>query len=128
MKISQVVTAFGTIVLAVVGGSMVVTNPGQATYEDYAVEQLSKYLKEEVCPQAPETLGSFLRRQCTILVDTGRPQIKQVVAQTTKRENFLLFSIYRTDLDVSTLIPSYSFETVGICQQFYLYKADEKSY
>lgn len=107
---------------------MVVTNPGQATYEDYAVEQLSKYLKEEVCPQAPEALGSFLRRQCTILVDTGRPQIKQVVAQSTKRENFLLFSIYRTDLDVGTLIPAYSFETVGICQQFYLYKADEKSY
>ncbi|NEO74224.1 DUF4359 domain-containing protein [Moorena sp. SIO3H5] len=128
MKISQVVTAFGTIVLAVVGGSMVVTNPGQATYEDYAVEQLSKYLKEEVCPQAPEALDGFIRRQCTILVDTGRPQIKQVVAQTTKRENFLLFSIYRTDLDVGTLIPSYSFETVGICQQFYLYKADEKSY
>ncbi|NEQ80544.1 MAG: DUF4359 domain-containing protein [Moorea sp. SIO2I5] len=128
MKISQVVTAVGTIVLAVVGGTMVVTNPGQATYEDYAVEQLSKYLKEEVCPQAPEALDGFIRRQCTILVDTGRPQIKQVVAQSTKRENFLLFSIYRTDLDVSTLIPAYSFETVGIYQQFYLYKADEKSY
>jgi hypothetical protein len=93
MKVLQVVTAIAGTALVGLGVSMALTNPAQDTYEEYAVEQLTTYLKDEGCKQAPKAFGGdFLQRQCKSLVDTGRPQIEKIISQTTQRQNFIFFS------------------------------------
>lgn len=104
---------------------MILTNPGQAAYEEYAVERLTVYLKEDICTQAPKELGEFLQRQCSTLVDTGRPQIGQVVSSSTHRQNLFFFSIYRTDFSGVPFAPDYQFETVGAFQNFITYRAEQ---
>ncbi|MBW4648730.1 MAG: DUF4359 domain-containing protein [Kastovskya adunca ATA6-11-RM4] len=122
----QVVAAIAGTALIGVGGAMALTNPGQENYEEYAVEQLTTYLKEEVCTQnIPNTFENFLQRQCVSLVDTGRPQIRQIISETTQRQNYLLFSVYQTDLNVGPFLPAYQFESVGAFQQFYTYQAEK---
>lgn len=132
MKPLQIFAGMGGITLVVLGTVLGLTNPNQEAYEQYAVEQLSIYLKDEVCKQAPTKLG-FLRldseivqRQCRSLVDTGRPQIQGIISETTERQNWLLFSIYRTDLDINSLLPAYEFETLGVFQKFYTYQAKQQ--
>jgi hypothetical protein len=124
MKILQLTKVIGLIALAGLGGAMAITNPSQKAYEEYAIKQLTSYLKQNVCTQAPETLGKVLQHQCYTIVDLGRPQIKELIALRTKRQNFLLFSIYRTELSVPSPLPSYHFETVGAFQKFYVYEAE----
>ena len=125
MRIFRFSTAIGGITLASLGVFMALTNPSQKAYEEYAMEELTTYLKDEVCTQVPSLLGDFLQQQCKILVDTGRPQIQQIIAETTERQNFLVFSIYRTHLSVNSDLPSYEFETVGVVQSFYIYMYEE---
>lgn len=105
---------------------MAVANPSQDTYEEYALDRLTIYLKGNVCPQAPKGFDNFLQRQCTSLVDTGRPQIKQMIAESTHRQNFIVFSLYQTDLSISSFLPAYHFETVGAFQHFYTYRAQKE--
>ncbi len=126
MNVLRVVTAIGGTVLTALGVTMALTNPSPDSYEDYAVEQLTTYLKNEGCTQVPVILGNSLRRQCTTLVDKNRPQIEQLVARTTQRQNFLVFSIYRTNLEVGSFLPVYHFETLGVFQKFYIYKAGKQ--
>ena len=123
MNVLRVVTAIGGTVLTALGVTMALTNPSPDIYEEYAVEQLSTYLKNEGCTQVPVIWGNSLKRQCKTLVDKNRPQIEQLVSQTTQRQNFIVFSIYRTNLEVGSFLPVYRFETLGVFQKFYIYKA-----
>jgi len=122
MNALRVVTAIGGTVLTALGVTMALTNPGQDTYEKFAVEQLTIYLKTEGCTQVPVILGDSLQRQCKTLVDKNRPQIEQLVSKTTQRQNFIVFSIYRTNLEVGSFLPVYRFETLGVFQKLYIYK------
>lgn len=127
MKVLQVITAISGTMLVGLGTVMALTNPGRDDYEEYAIETLSTYLKDEACPKAPKIsgIGDFLGRQCKTLVDTGRPQIQQIISQTTQQQNFIIFTIYRTELNVGPILPVYHFETVGVFQKFYIYQAQK---
>jgi hypothetical protein len=126
MKVLKIVAAIGGAAMAVLGVAMALTNPSQDTYEAYAVEQLTTYLKEEACMQVPSVFGNVLQRQCKTFVDTGRPKIQQIIAQTTQRQNFIFFSIYRTNLAIGPVLPVYHFETLGVFQNFYIYQAEQQ--
>ncbi len=125
MNILHIIKVIGGVSLIGLGTSMVLTNPGQRDYESYATDTLTTYLKQEVCPQASGGLGSFLASNCKTLVDTGKPHIKKVIAKKTLRQNYLLFSIYETELLLPSPVPNYEFGTIGVFQQFYTYQADE---
>jgi hypothetical protein len=127
MRLSHLLGTCTGITLISFGGVMAVTNPGQVAYEEYATGRLTTYLKEDVCMQIGGLgdLQSVVQSQCKNLVDTGRPQLQQVITQTTKRQNFLLFSIYQTELALPSPVPSYQFETIGVFQNFYTYQAME---
>ncbi|MGQ4647037.1 DUF4359 domain-containing protein [Lyngbya aestuarii] len=129
MKALQVVTAMVCgVALVGLGASLALTNPGRDAYQNYAVEQLSKYLKDEVCTKAPEikSLQNLIQGNCTTIIDTGRPLIGQIISKNTTRDNFLLFSIYQTDLDIGASLPAYEFKTIGVFQQFYIYEAQKQ--
>ena len=126
MKSLRIVTYIGAAALAGLGVVMAVTNPSQPAYEEYGVQQLTVYLKNDVCTKTPKAFESLLKRNCTVLVDSIRPQMQQIFSKSTQRQNFIFFSIYRTDLSITPFIPSYHFETVGAFQNFYTYTAKKR--
>lgn len=126
MKNLRIITYIAVAALAGLGVATALTNPSQAAYEEYAVQQLTEYLKKDVCTKVPKAFESFLQRNCTVLVDSSRPQMRQIIAKSTQRQNFILFSIYRTDLSVSPLIPSYHFQTLAVFENFYIYAAEKQ--
>lgn len=125
MNILHLIKVISGISLVGLGTSMVLTNPGQTDYESYAAHTLTVYLKQEVCSQASGGLGGFLASHCKTLVDTGKPHLKQVIAKKTIRQNYLLFSVYETELFLPSPVPNYEFGTIGVFQQFYTYQADK---
>lgn len=126
MKSLRAITYTGAIALAVLGVAMATSNPSQSVYEEYAVQRLTEYLKSDVCTKAPKVFENFLQRNCTVLIDSGRPQIQKLVSENTQRQNFIFFSVYSTDLAVNPLVPSYHFETVAAFQNFYTYMAEKR--
>jgi hypothetical protein len=114
------------IAVIVAGTVMAVTNPRREAYQTYAAEKMSVYLKEEVCADAPKTLGGVLQDQCNQLVHRGQQPMKQWIAESTERHNYILFSIYETELSLMTGLPSYQFKTLGMFQNFWIYEKKEQ--
>ena len=104
---------------------MAFTNPSNQAYEDYATENLTTYLKDEACNNISKDLGNFLQSPCKNLVDIAQPQIKELIAQKTTRKNFVLFSIYETQLNLNNSLPSYQFQTVGLLANFQVYQKEK---
>jgi Domain of unknown function (DUF4359) len=118
------------LVLVGLGVTMAVTNPSQASYEEYATQQLSAYLKDNTCADA----GELLRAGCNQLLNENQSEIQQLISANTERQNFGVVSVYKTDLSVGELlpsflrsaVPSYHFETVGVLNGFHVVKAKKK--
>lgn len=110
---------FSIIVLITV---LIVTNPGTGRYESYASQQLVTYLKDDLCTQTTEI--NQIQSTCRILIDTTRPQIKMVLIKNTRQQNFLLFSLYHTNLNFSAIVPEYNFATLGIVDRFFTYQSE----
>lgn len=116
-----------TFILLCLGGIAValgLTNPGIKSYRAYAIETLTDYTKANLC--LDESLGKFLQQQCAHLVDVATPQVGQLIDTSTERQNYLLFSIYKTTLAVSPLVPSFRFESVGVFNTFYTYRYEKR--
>jgi hypothetical protein len=119
-----------SLVLVGLGVAMAVTNPNQASYEAYATEQLSAYLKDNTCADA----GELLKGVCNQLLNENQSEIRELVAANTERQNFGVVSLYKTDLSVGELlpsflrsaVPSYRFETVGVLNGFHVVKAKKE--
>lgn len=110
---------FGIIVLITV---LIVTNPGTGRYESYASQQLISYLKDDLCTQTTEI--DEIQSTCRILIDTTSPQIKMILIRNTRQQNFLLFSLYHTNLNFSPIVPEYNFATLGIVDRFFTYQSE----
>lgn len=126
MKISTVITSVGVVALFLLGVAMVKTNPSETAYQQYAVSELTDYLKSNVCKKTTNILEKFINANCGNLVDTANPQIRDLIGATTQRQDFVIFSVYRTDLKINDWIPGYKFETVGAFDNFYTYSAEQK--
>jgi hypothetical protein len=126
MKIVSIVAYAGAAALVALGVAMASTNPSRIEYEEYATQRLSGYLKEQGCTKTPKLLDNLIKFNCTKLIESASPQIKQVIKASTQKQDYLLFSVYTTDLQISSLIPSYKFETVGAFDNFFTYKAQKQ--
>ncbi|MFB2833239.1 DUF4359 domain-containing protein [Floridanema evergladense] len=126
--------SLGTAIVTGLLVSLAISNPSQAEYEKYATQELTEYLQQNVCPQAPKIWGKSLKRECKRLVNSNRSEIKDFISQSTERYNFILFSIYKTELSItkvspflpSDFLPSYHFGTLAVGHKFYIYQAEEK--
>jgi hypothetical protein len=126
MKVVSIAAYAGAAVLIALGVAMAATNPSPVEYEEYATQRLSEYLKEQGCSKTPNFLDNLIKFNCAKLIDSASPQIKQIIKASTQKQDYLLFSVYRTDLQINNLIPSYKFETVGALDNFFTYKAEKE--
>ncbi|MDZ8050086.1 MAG: DUF4359 domain-containing protein [Aulosira sp. ZfuVER01] len=126
MKASTIIAYLGAAGLAALGVIMVNSNPTQAEYEAYAVQRLTQYLKTDVCQKTQGIIENLIQFNCQKAVDSVSPQMRGIIAGTTQRQDFMIFSIYRTDLKLNSFIPSYKFETVGAFNNFYTYSAEKQ--
>ncbi|NEU72800.1 DUF4359 domain-containing protein [Hassallia byssoidea VB512170] len=126
MRLSTIMTYVVGVGLVVLGVTMAKTNPSQAEYEEYAMQRLTKYLKSDVCKKTPKMLENLIKLDCDKLVDSASPQVRELIAGTTERQDFIIFSIYRTDLKLNSWLPSYTFESVGAFESFYTYSAEQQ--
>lgn len=113
------------LTLIVLATILLITNPGSEQYELYAADKLTIYLKDNVCRQVTEQVNKQLRSPCHILIDTARPQLRLALYKNTQKQNFFLFSIYQTQLAIAPLTPEYHFATLGICNRFFTYQAEQ---
>ncbi len=105
--------------LTCLGGLMVATNPGQDAYESYATQQLVTYVDDQVCDKAPKAFG--LKQECRSLLQSNRSQIKKMIADGTQQRNFVFFSVYTTELSVTSFLPKYRVLTLGMFDHFLIY-------
>lgn len=118
----------GGLGLGVLGlaGVMAVTNPDETAFGDFALEQV----KTQGCKEVPQ----LIRQQCPQFVQENQAQVKKLIAQNTERQNYGLFSLYRTNLSTRSIVPdlpafldlpAFQLETVGMMGKFYIYQAEE---
>jgi hypothetical protein len=116
----------GGLLLTSLGAVMGATNPGLADYTTYATDQLTHYAQTKLCSNANQSLPFRLGQNCQSILVRSQPQIERMIAESTYRQNFLVFSLYKTELSVSPLLPSYRFETLAVFQKFYTYQAETR--
>jgi hypothetical protein len=126
MKAWTIITSVAVAGIAVLGVTMAKTNPERAEYEEYAVQRLTTYLKTDVCKKTPNFLQNIIQFNCDKLVESVNPQMRDIIASTTKRQNYIVFSVYSTEIKLDNLLPNYKFETVGALDNFYTYKAEQQ--
>ncbi len=100
---------------------MALTNPDRADYEVYAVEQLGN-LATNQCDRVPAGFGTVLQDPCRAAIAAIKPQIRPILAAATTRQNFILFSIYRSNISIPAANLNAKVETIGILDRFYTYK------
>ena len=126
MKPLTIIACITGAALISLGTAMAITNLGPKDYEEFAAEQLSDYLEENFCDRTESSIANILQQPCKDVVKSVQPQLQTIISQGTQRQNYLLFSIYKTELSIASFLPAYEFETVGAFQNFYIYKAERK--
>ncbi|MEB3317025.1 MAG: DUF4359 domain-containing protein [Cyanobacteriota bacterium] len=98
------------LAVALLGSGLVIglaiTNPGPAAFADYGGGRLTTLLVKEICSQ--DGLTGILRvfiRQCPALILSQRQMLGALVQSHSRRQNFGLFSLYHTELDLAALLP-----------------------
>ena len=117
MKLWQIV------LLGILGlcGLGLLTNPDRAAYETYAVDRVGNLAKDQ-CDRAPAGLGSLIQGPCRGVIEAYKPQIRPLLAATTSHQNWLIFSIYRSDISIPAVNFNGRVESIGIFNNFFTYK------
>jgi hypothetical protein len=126
MKPLTLIICVGAASVAVLGAIMAKSNPNQDEYEKYAIQKLTTYLETNVCKKTPSFLKKLIKVNCEQMLQSATPDIKDLITTTTNRQDYIIFSIYQTQIKLDSSIPGYKFETVGAFNQFYTYNAEEK--
>lgn len=111
----SIVFTLGGSLFLIFGFLLVFTNPSQKKYEEFATQQLVTYAKENVCKATSNNLEQAIKSQvCNLMLDTGKSQIPALISKTTQRQNYLVLSVYETNLYL------YNFRTIGLLNQFFV--------
>ena len=102
-------------IFSIASTMLIFTNPSPSKYQEFATQELVRYAKENVCQAQSNSLEEAIKSQvCNVMIDTGRGQIPVLIEETTETRNYVLFSLYETDLYL------YQFQTIGVFNEFYV--------
>lgn len=107
-----------------VGLILSLSNPSRDTYSQHLAQKVNTDLKENICSEASDLLGGFVTTQCNNLVDRGGNQLAGMIKNSTNRNNFLLFSRYKTDISLMRETPIYETEAIGFLGQVWVYRTE----
>lgn len=126
----RVFSLLSGLVLAGGVAALAITNPTPEEYGAYAGDQLAAYATREYCAQIPAFLPTLIE-ESHALVQQLQPELVELFLRQTRRQNFILFSLYSTDLSLLNFgplgisLPTYHFETLAVAGQFYTYEIRE---
>ena len=103
------------------GGVMALTNPSRSAYESFAVDRIGELAKDK-CDRAPNGLGVFIQGPCRAAIEAYKPELRPILAAATSRQNWVLFSIYRSNILVPIVNLQVQVESIGIFDRFFVYK------
>jgi Domain of unknown function (DUF4359) len=98
------------------------TNPDQSAYENYAVDRIGELAREQ-CNKAPAELGVILRSPCRAAVDAYKSQLRPLLAASTTHQNWIVLSIYKSELSIPAVNLNARIESIGIFNNFFTYRA-----
>ncbi|WP_017295573.1 DUF4359 domain-containing protein [Geminocystis herdmanii] len=94
-----------------------VTNPDQKKFEQFIMEKGSTTIKQEICQTESENiLEKFVSNACTLLTNSSMELVSRFVTENTTRQNFLLFSIYEVNPEIT------EFKALGMFNNFIVLK------
>jgi hypothetical protein len=99
---------------ALVIGVATFSNPSKERYITIATEQFSESGKTSIC--AGENIPIAAQQSCKFVIAQGRDVIKSIIENSTKQQNFVLFSLYETDL------PNKKVTTIAAFGNFFMLK------
>ena len=97
----------------VVIGVMAVSNPSKERYIEYATEQFSETGKTSICTG---DLPVAAQQSCKFLISQGKGVIKTLVENSTMQQNFVVFSLYATEM------PNRKITTIAAFGNFFMFK------
>jgi hypothetical protein len=118
-------------VAAAVGFGLLATNPSEEEFEPFAADQLTRLVREELCSDGGlPMLARLVVRDCPRLIQSQHNLFGKLALAATRRRNFGLFSLYRTDLGGQQLlsdwsIPRYTALTLAVAGRFVILRTDQ---
>ncbi|GAB4227638.1 MAG: hypothetical protein Kow0049_07980 [Stanieria sp.] len=118
----------GAIALVLGIGVMAFTNLNQEQYLQYASEQLIRELPQDFCNNSQlQKLFNFTNQNLSQLcqsglglgLNLGQESVKQIIDNQTQRQNFILLSLYTTNLG------NRQYQTAGLLGKFITFKKTE---
>jgi len=97
---------------AAIAGVMAITNPSKERYIDYATEQFAEKGKNSLCSS---DMPLAAQQSCKFVISQGKSVIKPYIENSTKQQNFILFSIYATEL------PNKKLNTIAVFGNFHMF-------
>lgn len=95
--------------LAALGVGLVATNPGEDEFERFAADQITRAAEVELCHEGGlPMVARLIVRDCPRLIAAQHDLLGRLALAATRRRNFGLLSLYRTDLGGQQLLPDWS--------------------
>jgi len=101
-------TLLGLLVTAGAAIGLVATNPGPQEFREFASDQLTHLITEEICRE--DGMPMMLRlviRDCPAVVVSQRQVLGKLALSHSRRRNLGLFSLYVTELGGEQILPSW---------------------
>ncbi len=93
------------ILVAISGTALAMTNPGPEEFEGFAADQLVELAVDEVCRGRLPMPLQLVLQNCPELIRNQRKVLGALALQNTRRENFGVFSLYRTEIGGASVLP-----------------------
>ena len=121
----------GLAVAAAAGLGLVATNPGEEEFERFAADQITRAAELELCHEGGlPMLARLIVHDCPRLIAAQHDLLGRLALAATRRRNFGLLSLYRTDLGGQQLlpdwsIPRYSAITLAAAGRFFILRSNQ---
>ncbi|MDM7936329.1 MAG: DUF4359 domain-containing protein [Cyanobium sp. CZS 48M] len=89
----------------VTGAALVFSNPGMEEFEVFAGDQLAELAVEEVCAKRLPMPLQLAIQNCPELIRSQHKVLGDLARRNTRRQNFGLFSLYRTRIGGPSVLP-----------------------
>jgi len=120
----------GLALVTGLGAGLVATNPDEREFERFAADQVTLAAQEALCRDGGlPLLAGLVVQDCPRLVASQRDLLGKVAVAASRRRQFALFSLYRTDLGgfsfLDFRLPRYRALTLAVAGRFLILHSEK---